>query len=571
MKRKNIFLGLVIAEIVVFICLDCRPVRAIIDGVPGDSNPIFSSASCPPGATQECFCPDAVQSTQTCKADGSGWNECDGCTYYSFWCDSTTDLCWQDPQKDPFYGDIGVTSGDALRYCEELVLAGYDDWRLPTIDELRTLIDGNPDTEPGGSCPVTVGSTMADQNDACLGGEAMQGPGLAGCYWNPELTGICDKEDPAAVGHALETWSSTPAADNPDHWIGFVSFDSGAAGFNHALSLGDVRCVRSAPTPPVICEEGSPSCTPGETKQCSCADKEEAGAQVCVNDGSCFRPCECTGFTPSEIPDDMCPYCDKVIATIKVPEKLNTPPHEMMAFLYDSDSYFFPPMRPPDAGTDYNQVIAPDIDVDNPYVITIPGCTYYRDSCVSGDYYLYVSLMMEERWPPLPEAGDYWWGMCAEPITLGSGQMKEYEIEVELVPIESTDTDEDAIGDTRDNCPDVVNPCQEDADEDDVGDSCDNCPEVCNPDQTDSDGDGTGDACESCIAEQIYGENSNVLETLRYLRDNLLNKTPGGKELIRVYYQLSPVIVKMLKEDEVFKAKVKGIIDGVVEVIGQAK
>jgi len=569
--RRKMILGIVaIVGSVFCMCLEHPSVEAEQNKVTASissSGKNLHASYCAAGETQECFCPEGTTSTQSCKADGSGWEQCSGCTYYSFWCDSTTNLCWQDPQKDPVYEDIGVTSGDALQYCEELVFAGYDDWRLPTIDELRTLIEGNPDTEPGGNCPVTGGSTMADQNEACLGGEVMKGPGLGGCYWDPELTGTCDKPDPAAVGHALETWASTPAADDPEHWIAFVSFDSGTVGFNHALSLGDVRCVRSAPSPLVICEEGSPVCTPGETTQCTCAGKEETGAQVCVDDGSCFGPCECTGFTPSETPDDMCSYCDKVIATIKVPEKLATPPYEMMAFLYNAEGYSFPPMRPPDAGTDYNQVITPDIDLDNPYKITIPGCTYYRESCVSGDYYLYVSLMMGERWPPLPEAGDYWWGMCAEPIALGSGEMKEYEIEIELVPIESDDTDGDAIGDLRDNCREIVNPCQDDADEDGIGDACDNCPDIDNPDQADSDGDSTGDACESCIAEKIYGEHSEVAQALRHLRDTVLCQTPEGQAFIRLYYQLSPAIVKAMEEDEGLSAYAKGIIDGIMPLV----
>ncbi|MBP5201360.1 DUF1566 domain-containing protein [bacterium] len=40
-------------------------------------------------------------------------------------------------------------------YCQELKENGYSDWRLPDIDELRTLIKNSPKTETGGLCKVS--------------------------------------------------------------------------------------------------------------------------------------------------------------------------------------------------------------------------------------------------------------------------------------------------------------------------------------------------------------------------------------------------------------------------------
>ena len=70
-----------------------------------------------------------------------------------------------------------------------------------------------------------------------------------------------------------------------------------------------------------------------------------------------------------------------------------------------------------------------------------------------------------------------------------------------------------------------------------------------------------------CTTEVIYGENSEEVELLRYLRDDVLSKTPEGREIIRLYYQLSPVIVKAMDGDEEFKEEVKEMIDGVLLLV----
>ena len=70
-----------------------------------------------------------------------------------------------------------------------------------------------------------------------------------------------------------------------------------------------------------------------------------------------------------------------------------------------------------------------------------------------------------------------------------------------------------------------------------------------------------------CPTEEIYGEHSEETELLRYLRDNVLSKSPEGQELIRLYYEWSPAIVKAMEEDKAFKQKVEEVLDGIMFLI----
>ena len=106
-----------------------------------------------------------------------------------------------------------------------------------------------------------------------------------------------------------------------------------------------------------------------------------------------------------------------------------------------------------------------------------------------------------------------------------------------------------------------------DLDSDGVIDADDNCPNLFNPKQIDTNKDGNGDVCEFCLAKKIYGEHSEELEQLRYLRDDILSKTLEGCELIKLYYQWSSVITKAMERDEVFKREVKSMFDELLPMI----
>ncbi len=392
---------------------------------------------CEISETQSCNCPDGTKSTQTCSEEGAVWNTCE-CTTYGTWCDPNSGLCWQNPHKDAYEeGNGGVTSIDAKRYCEELVLGGYDDWRLPNIEELRSIIQGNIFATTWGQCYIREGSSMNDQplpnHIPCLGGiNPLSGPDESGCFWKTELSGNCNTPDPASSTHYLETWSTTKAADDPENWIAYIFFDTATVGFNHTLSLGDVRCARDAPTPQVGCtNEPDLICEPGATEQCTC-DNGKVGAKVCSDGGKCYNPCDCTGFTPSPKPADVCGQCDQIKVKINVLNELTKQPYMLAAFLYKEGELF---LRPPDVGNDENEIRYPDINKGKSIEMTIPGCSYYRDRCMSGEYYLVVYLKMNEgKFPGMPEMVDYVW-VNFRPITLTGDGTKYYEYDVTVVPI----------------------------------------------------------------------------------------------------------------------------------------
>ena len=91
---------------------------------------------------------------------------------------------------------------EAEAACTALDLGGYQDWRLPTVEELFLLAD----------------RTKVD-------------PAIDQEYF---------PETPAAF-----TWSSTPYADNPADYAWGVSFDDGGTYIAYRNYTGFVRAVRS--------------------------------------------------------------------------------------------------------------------------------------------------------------------------------------------------------------------------------------------------------------------------------------------------------------------------------------
>jgi len=182
------------------------------------------------------------------------WREGDGeelaMTYWT-WMDPATELTWQMPSA------VRVMSWqEAIDYCAALYLEG-DGWRLPNIDELRTLVRGCPATAPGGSCGVSESclefytcfiDDPTGTTSSCNG--CMDG----GCNWDPALfyegESSCQPHYwSSSTYHAVLPLTGEPTEeDGRAAWT--LSYGGALVGFSDKsagmMGLGPlrVRCVR---------------------------------------------------------------------------------------------------------------------------------------------------------------------------------------------------------------------------------------------------------------------------------------------------------------------------------------
>jgi hypothetical protein len=70
----------------------------------------------------------------------------------------------------------------------------------------------------------------------------------------------------------------------------------------------------------------------------------------------------------------------------------------------------------------------------------------------------------------------------------------------------------------------------------------------------------------TCPSTEIYGEGSLEVTLLRAVRDTVLSQTPEGREIIKLYYQWSPVITMAIRNDKAFKAEMKELLDGILSL-----
>jgi hypothetical protein len=165
---------------------------------------------------------DCRPTSVTCNAGQTG---------SSCWYDSTSNLSWE---VTPSGGS--ETWQSAVDSCAALSLCGHDDWRLPTISELRSLIRGCAATQTGGTCGVTDTCLSIDclSKVICNGCSPDGGPNN-GCHWPAEIEGECNW-----------SWSSSSVANYTDlAWR--VDFALGGVRDYGEMNALDARCVRDGP------------------------------------------------------------------------------------------------------------------------------------------------------------------------------------------------------------------------------------------------------------------------------------------------------------------------------------
>jgi hypothetical protein len=220
---------------------DCAGKQCGDDGCGGSCGTCASKEACQSGA---CVCVPNC-SGQLC-GEGGCPGQPDACGLCDFgkdcsagvcvpatpyWVDPTTGLMWQNPQAPS-----STQWANAVAYCEALVIGGFNDWRMPNLAELRTLVRGCPDSEPGGGCPIGKDGCFAyDCKKDCVQCQANQGPGANGCYWPRQFIGTCSITQQGI-------WSNSSLDDSDDMWY----LDYRVADFGYScLNCGQVvRCVR---------------------------------------------------------------------------------------------------------------------------------------------------------------------------------------------------------------------------------------------------------------------------------------------------------------------------------------
>lgn len=150
------------------------------------------------------------------------------------WTDPATGLMWT--KRD---NGESISWPQAVNYCRNLRLTGYDDWRLPTIDELVGILAAymRGDLSPEG----------ADLNDIMMPGPCLSSKICGGAAWSSSQV-LGKKARPTGDVWVLEDFTSfDESTSDANSYARGVSPDSTLEGNGATISAW---CVRRASNPP---------------------------------------------------------------------------------------------------------------------------------------------------------------------------------------------------------------------------------------------------------------------------------------------------------------------------------
>jgi len=154
------------------------------------------------------------------------------------WEDSVSGLMWQNNILS-----VKKSHESGIKYCKDLSWAGYADWRLPSISELRTLIRGCEPTETGGECKVADDCLTEEScyDKKCTGCKWTSGPGIDGFHWPPELTHNLPDDNYLSSSEVIDY-----EMVESEYMIWVIGFQNGRI-FSFYNGLWNTRCVRNGP------------------------------------------------------------------------------------------------------------------------------------------------------------------------------------------------------------------------------------------------------------------------------------------------------------------------------------